>query len=313
MMHINTLATWVPSARLNAEEIITQSGYSPREASTFCQLFGFRRIAALEATVSVYSVFYQLISQLMQRSSGPDTPIDALIYVHGLPGPSCGQPAWLTQLKQRHPFVSAEAHCDELDQQHCATLFWALARAHRLLEGKQAKRVAIIAGDTLSPQGVAGRYVPGYTLIGDAFAALLLEHEGAGFRLGTPFLGQRLAFYDGLNSEREAKTAFYQAHDDMVTEALTGAEAGDPDRLQLLPHNINRISWRRYARRHQLPCAAISLGLLPDIGHCCTVDPLLLLPAALPAIRTGQPHVMLSVGLGAAYGSCSVSYHAEQS
>ena len=311
MMHINTLATWVPSARLNAEEIITQTGYSPREANTFCQLFGFRRIAALEATVSLYGVFYQLLSRLMQQSSGPDLPIDALIYVHGMPESSCEHPAWLTQLKQRHPFVSAEAHCLELDQQHCATLFWALAHAHRLLEEQRAKRVAIIAGDTLSPLGASRRYVPGYTLIGDAFAALLLEHEGAGLRLGKPFLGQRLEFYDGLNSGREAKTAFYRAHDGMVAEALAGAQAGDPDSLSLLPHNINRISWRRYARRRQLPCAAISLGLLPDIGHCCTVDPLLLLPAAIPAIRAGQPHVMLSVGLGAAYGSCSVSYHAE--
>lgn len=311
MMHINTLATWVPSARLNAEEIIIQTGYSPREANTFCQLFGFRRIAALEATVSLYSVFYQLISRLMQQSSGPDLPIDALIYVHGIPEPSGEQAAWLTQLKQHHPFVSAEAHCHELDPQHCATLFWALAYAHRLLERQEAKRVAIIAGDTLSPLGVSRRYVPGYTLIGDAFAALLLEREGAGLRLGKPFLGRRLAFCDGLNSGREAKTAFYQAHDDMVAEALAGAQAGDPNRLSLLPHNINRIFWRRYARRHQLPHEAISLSLLPDIGHCCTVDPLLLLPAALPAIRAGRPHVMLSVGLGAAYGSCSVSYRSQ--
>ncbi|MFP1753360.1 3-oxoacyl-ACP synthase [Lonsdalea quercina] len=311
MLHINTLATWVPSARLSAEDIIIQTGYSPREAHTFCQLYGFRRIAALEASVSLYGVFYQLISQLMQQSSGPDVPIDALIYVHGMPKPHGEQPAWLARLKQSHPFVSDTARCYELDQQHCATLFWALARAHRLLEDKQAKRVAIIAGDTLSPLGASRRYVPGYTLMGDAFAALLLEREGAGLRLGKPFLGQRLSFDDGLNSGREAKTAFYQAHDDMVREALAGAQAGDPDSLSLLPHNINRLSWRRFVRRYPLPREAVSLGLLPDIGHCCAVDPLLLLPAAMPAIRNGQPHVMLSIGLGAAYGSCSVYFRAQ--
>lgn len=311
MIHINTFATWVPPARLSAEEIVIQTGYSPREANTFCQLFGFRRIAALEDSASLYGVFYQLISQLMQQSSGPDVPIDALIYVHGMPAPHGKQPAWLARLKQSHPFVSDTARCDELAQQHCATLFWALERARRLLEDKQAKRVAIIAGETLSPLGSSRRYVPGYTLIGDAFAALLLEREGAGLRLGKPFLGQRSEFYDGRNSGPETKTAFYQAHDDIVRKALAGAQAGDPDSLSLLPHNINRICWRRYMRRRQLPCEAISLDLLPDIGHCSTVDPLLLLPAALPAIRNGQPHVMLSIGLEAAYGSCSVYYGAK--
>lgn len=311
MIHINTFATWVPPARLSAEEIVIQTGYSPREANTFCQLFGFRRIAALEDSASLYGVFYQLISQLMQQSSGPDVPIDALIYVHGMPAPHGKQPAWLARLKQSHPFVSDTARCDELAQQHCATLFWALERARRLLEDKQAKRVAIIAGETLSPLGSSRRYVPGYTLIGDAFAALLLEREGAGLRLGKPFLGQRSEFYDGRNSGPEINTAFYQAHDDIVRKALAGAQAGDPDSLSLLPHNINRICWRRYMRRRQLPCEAISLDLLPDIGHCSTVDPLLLLPAALPAIRNGQPHVMLSIGLEAAYGSCSVYYGAK--
>jgi 3-oxoacyl-[acyl-carrier-protein] synthase-3 len=47
---------------------------------------------------------------------------------------------------------------------------------------------------------------------------------------------------------------------------------------------------------------------MPDIGHCYTTDPLLLLHAALPAIRADKPHVMLSVGLGAWIGSCRISY-----
>ncbi|ULR31252.1 3-oxoacyl-ACP synthase [Dickeya fangzhongdai] len=311
-MRLTRFVTWVPEQRLNASEIIRAAGASASEARVFSQLFGFRQVAALGSDVSLASVFHQLLSELQRQSPHPDRPADVLIYAHGMPVQAAERQPWLAQLGQEHPFIRDSAPCYELDQQNCATLFWALALAQRLLSQQRAKRVAIIAGDTFAAYPVQERYVPGCSLAGDAFAALLLEAEPDGLQLESVFMTQRAEFHEGLYGSAEALKAFYLAHDDMVNTALQGAVSRQSDaerrQLCLLPHNVNRLSWLNYSRRHQHPLENIALGLMPDIGHCYTVDPLLLLPAALPAIQSGKPHVMLSVGLGAWIGSCRIRY-----
>ncbi|QWT42893.1 3-oxoacyl-ACP synthase [Dickeya dadantii] len=311
-MRLTRFVTWVPKQRLSAGDIICAAGASASEARVFSQLFGFRQVAALDSDVPLASVFHRLLSELQRQSPHPECPADVLIYAHGMPVQAPERQPWLAQLGREHPFIREHAPCYELDQQNCATLFWALALAQRLLSQQRAKRVAIIAGDTFAAYPVQERYVPGCSLAGDAFAALLLEAEPDGLQLESIFMTQRAEFHEGLYGSAEALKAFYMAHDDMVNTALQGAFSRQTDaerrQLYLLPHNVNRLSWLNYSRRHQHPLENIALGLMPDIGHCYTVDPLLLLPAALPAIQSGKPHVMLSVGLGAWIGSCRIQY-----
>ncbi|MGM3226110.1 3-oxoacyl-ACP synthase [Dickeya zeae] len=311
-MRLTHFVTWIPERRLSASDIIQAAGASASEARVFSQLFGFRHVAALDNGVPLASVFHRLLSELQHQSAHPERPADVLIYAHGMPVQSPEQSHWLAQLGREHPFIHAHAPCYELDQQNCATLFWALDLAQRLLSQQRAERVVIIAGDTFAAYPIQERYVPGCSLAGDAFAALLLESEPGGLQLDPVFMTQRTEFHEGLYGSDEALKAFYLAHDDMVNTALWGALSHLPDverhQLSILPHNVNRLSWLNYSRRHHHPLENIALGLMPDIGHCYTTDPLLLLHAALPAIRADKPHVMLSVGLGAWIGSCRISY-----
>ncbi|RNM20612.1 3-oxoacyl-ACP synthase [Dickeya undicola] len=307
-MRLTRFVTWVPEQRLNASEIIRAAGASASEARVFSQLFGFQQVAALDSDVPLASVFQRLLSELQRQSPHPEHPADVLIYAHGMPVQAAERHPWLAQLSREHPFIRDNAPCYELDQQNCATLFWALSLAQRLLSQSRVKRVVIIAGDTLSAFAIQERYFPGCTMVGDAFAALLLENQPSGLQIESVYTGQRPEFHEGIHGSEQAKKAFYQAHDQLVFDALPKMKAGNLTQLHLLPHNVNRLSWLNYSRRHQHPLENIALGLMPDIGHCYTVDPLLLLPAALPAIQSGKPHVMLSVGLGAWIGSCRIRY-----
>ncbi|OOC13347.1 3-oxoacyl-ACP synthase [Dickeya dadantii] len=307
-MRLTRFVTWVPKQRLSAGDVICAAGASASEARVFSQLFGFRQVAALDSDVPLASVFHRLLSELQRQSPHPERPADVLIYAHGMPVQVPERQPWLAQLGREHPFIRKHAPCYELDQQNCATLFWALALAQRLLSQQRAKRVAIIAGDTLSAFAIQERYFPGCTMVGDAFAALLLENQPSGLQIGPVYTEQRPEFHEGIHGSEHAKKAFYQAHDELISDALQSVKPGPPTHLHLLPHNVNRLSWLNYSRRHQHPLENIALGLMPDIGHCYTVDPLLLLPAALPAIQSGKPHVMLSVGLGAWIGSCRIQY-----
>ncbi|MBP2849789.1 3-oxoacyl-ACP synthase [Dickeya oryzae] len=307
-MRLTHFVTWIPERRLSASDIIQAAGASASEARVFSQLFGFRHVAALDNDIPLASVFHRLLSELQHQSAHPERPADVLIYAHGMPVQSPEQSHWLAQLGREHPFIHAHAPCYELDQQNCATLFWALDLAQRLLSQQRAERVVIIAGDTLSALATEERYFPGCTLAGDAFAALLLENQPSGLQIGPVYLGQRPEFHEGIHGSEQARKAFFQAHDELVLDALQPITSGSSEPFHLLPHNINRLSWLNYSRRHHHPLGNIALGLMPDIGHCYTTDPLLLLDAALPAIRCGKPHVMLSVGLGAWIGSCRISY-----
>ncbi|MBX9445463.1 3-oxoacyl-ACP synthase [Dickeya chrysanthemi] len=311
-MRLTHFVTWIPERRLSAGEIIHAAGASASEARVFSQLFGFQQVAALDSAIPPASVFSGLLSELQRQSPHPERPADVLIYAHGMPMQTAERSTWLTQLGREHPFIHPQALCYELDQQNCATLFWALGLAQRLLSQQRAERVVIIAGDTFAAYPVQERYVPGCSLAGDAFAALLLEAEPGGLQLDPVFMTQRPEFHEGFYGSHEQLKAFYLAHDDMVNTALWGALSRQTDaerrHLYLLPHNVNRLSWLNYSRRHHHPLENIALGLMPDIGHCYTVDPLLLLPDALPAIRSGKAHIMLSVGLGAWIGSCRISY-----
>ncbi|ACS83920.1 3-oxoacyl-ACP synthase [Musicola paradisiaca] len=306
-MRLTHFVNWIPENRISAAEIITQSGASPSEARVFSQLFGFRQVAALDGKTSVEQVLFHLLDRLQQEAPQPALPADTLIYVHGMPVQHPDAPGWSARLRA-HPFITPDAACYELDQQNCATLFWAFDLARRLLAARQARRIAIVAGDTLSTFPPEERYVAGCTLVGDAFSALLLEEADEGLQIGPIFLAQRPEFHAGIHDGEQAKKDFYQAHDELVSAALLGAGVTPHEQPMLLPHNVNRISWLNYSRRHHYPMESIALGLMPDIGHCYTTDSLLLLQMALPAVLAGTPHVMLSVGLGAWIGSCRLFY-----
>jgi 3-oxoacyl-[acyl-carrier-protein] synthase III len=303
-MRLAALACHVPERRIDAEAIITSAGGRRADAKVFTKLFGIERVAASEPGEPMAERFVPALRRLARRAE--TAPIDTLIYVHGLPTQYSPGQAPLTELRRLHRDLLASVRLSyEVDQNNCAGLFWALQMASQLLAAHLAHCVAIVASDCLADFHLSHRYVPGCTLIGDAYAALLLDAEEGGLQIGDIILRHRSEFAFGLYGSESDKRRFNQAHDEMVTDALDAVGYSWNSDEKLLPHNVNKLIWLQFCRRKGMDLGRLQLTLLRDTGHCYTTDPVLLVHDLLTAGKLGaQPVTLLSTGLGAYTGAC---------
>jgi 3-oxoacyl-[acyl-carrier-protein] synthase-3 len=304
-VRIAALATYVPEGRIDAEEIIRAAGGSPTEARVFRRLFGLDQVSVACRKECLHNHFRRVIADLSAASLGerPDT----LIHVRGRPLKQASERLPLDHLRREHWLFSQVERHYEIDQTNCSGLFWALDFARILLEAGEMRCAVILAGDHHSDLRLGDRYLPGSTLMGDAFCGLLLDGSSAGIQIGALALHSHPEFSFGYAGDMEQMGAFFAAHGRIVRSALNeiGFDwgAGTP----LLPHNVNRLAWQVFCRETGMAMERIRLGLLPDIGHCYTCDPFLLLDAELRWRATDQSSpdlTLVSVGMGGFVGAC---------
>jgi 3-oxoacyl-[acyl-carrier-protein] synthase-3 len=305
-MRLAALACHVPERRIDTETIVTSAGGRRADAKVFTKLFGLERVAASEPGEPPRERFAPVL-RCLARSVGT-TPIDALIYVHGLPTHYAPGISTITEVCASHlPLFSSVLLRYEVDQNNCAGIFWALQMARELLVAELAHCIAIVAGDCLADFSLEHRYVPGCTLIGDAFAGLLLDTEQGGMQIGEIVLSHRAEFAGGLYGTETEIRRFNEAHDQMVTDALDAVGFPWNGKEKLLPHNVNKLIWQHYCRKQRLDMNRIQLDLVRDRGHCYTTDPVLLLHGLLAASKLeGVAVTLLSTGLGAYTGACRI-------
>jgi 3-oxoacyl-[acyl-carrier-protein] synthase-3 len=194
-------------------------------------------------------------------------------------------------------------------QHACASGLFAVDLAGHLLEadGDPAGLALVLTGEkTFTP---AAKTVPGTAINGEGSAAVLVgPGEGHDHVLSyqTRTYGQ---FNAGLSLSQEVLSEFQRVYPDALAEILLAAvrEAGlTLDDLNLvLPHNVNRVSWVRVAKRIGLPLDRIFLDNVPVTGHCFCADPFLNYTSArgLGRLKPGDHYLMAAVGLGATFSA----------
>jgi 3-oxoacyl-[acyl-carrier-protein] synthase-3 len=306
-MRLASLSTHIPKGRVATADIVRLATGSTAEARVFERMFGLSSVAVADPTKSLRDHFRPVIEQLCTGHDG--TPPDALICVRGLPLHLPQSRLSLAELRDTHPFLADVRHCYEIDQNNCSGLFWALDLARVLMETGVARCVAVLAGDCHAGLTLADRYLPGCTLMGDAFCGLVLDDQPGGLRVGSPVLHSHPEFSFGYAGNVAQMGAFFAAHNRIVRGVLDELGFGWDDTALLLPHNVNRLAWQVFAQETRLRADRIHLGLLPEIGHCYTCDPFLLLQAELrtPQRRSpDDPMTLLSVGMGGFAGGCQI-------
>ncbi|MFJ4389507.1 beta-ketoacyl-[acyl-carrier-protein] synthase family protein [Pseudomonas soli] len=304
-MNIASLVTYIPPTRISLEQVVAHRGGAASEARTFSQLFGMREASTLATDESAEDCFRALLQQL-RESLDEDETIDALILVQGLPARSQRQSVNLQALRHESDFIAQDAPLLTVNQQNCATLFWGLRLAERLLASGKHRCVALLTGDTLADFDLAERYIPGCTMIGDAFAAALLKPGGGQRRVSGIHCFYHPGFWQGLDGSREDTKRFYQSHNTLVDQALASYPKDLREQAWLLPHNINRLSWQTWLRHPDNQQRAVATDLISHCGHCYCADPLLLLDSYAPE-DTGRPALLLSVGLGGWVGCAAIT------
>lgn len=304
-MNIASLKTYIPETRISLETLVEARGGKPSEAKTFRQLFGFNAASSLADDESAQACFSQLLQQACGSLQEAHN-IDAVILVQGLPVPSPRQQVDLDGLRRSSQYIADSAALFTINQHNCASLFWGLKLAERLLSGGEIKRVALLAGDTLADFALSERYVPGCTLIGDAFACLILDPGYGECNVTDIHCYHRPEFWPGLDGSQDDTRKFYRAHDELLESVLKQYPPALREQAWLLPHNINKLTWQTWLRHPGHAPQRIATELISQTGHCYTTDPLLLLESCSPE-KTGRPAIMLSIGLGGWAGSACIT------
>jgi 3-oxoacyl-[acyl-carrier-protein] synthase III len=296
-VRLAALATLIPRGRRSVADCVAAAGGSAMDAKVFSRLFGIDHVAVLPSDPDPVAMFVDMLAEAMTTCAPGALPPDTAIHVHGNPVQAGAAGELLQQLCDISPILSGLERCYEMDQQNCSTLFWAIEAAGALLESGAARSVAILVGDIMGVLPDSERYAPGCTAIGDAAAVMLLDGKAGGLRLGRPYLSTLPEHASGRFGTQAEIGAFNNCHTALVLRILSALGSDGPGCTRpILGHNVNRLSWGRFAKDTGTDPDRIWLELLPDIGHCYTLDALLMLPALLN--KGGEEADLLSVGQG---------------
>lgn len=305
-MRLERLFTQVPDTRLSVRRVIEDAGGQADEIAMFTRLFEMEAASCADPERSTQAHLLDVVDGL-GRLDVDDRP-DVLFHVHAQPIPATSRLPGLATLRTLHPSLSQLRFVLEIDQYNCAGVFWALRAARRMLEQGVIARALIFAGDNLAAWPMRYRYVPGCTLLGDAFAAMLVSDARDGVQIGAIATRHDASFPSGLDAGPDEMRAFNAAHLGLAVDALD--EVGHEVGRRLLPHQINGLCWRLYCRKSRIPESSVATTLVRDIGHCCTTDALVLL--AREQDRAGPAAVadmtLLSVGMGGFVGACGIHH-----
>ncbi|MDT0543278.1 3-oxoacyl-[acyl-carrier-protein] synthase III C-terminal domain-containing protein [Streptomyces lonegramiae] len=168
--------------------------------------------------------------------------------------------------------------------------------------------VLLLTGDRVARprQGV----IPGIAVVADAAAACVVGPQVPGDRLlGSAFrtYGRFYRSLGGADPDREREyTRFYApALAAVIEEALGEAGTGLDGVRWIVPHNVNRLSWKGVAKELGIPFSQVFLDNLPRLGHANCSDPYLNLASlrASGRLGPGDTYVLATVGLGATFGA----------
>ncbi|WP_320203669.1 hypothetical protein [Agrobacterium rosae] len=303
-MRLAAIASEIPTDRIDAEDIVRAAGGTIPEARVFKQLFGIEQVSASADNKSVVGSFERILDQL--EADHFDLEPDAVIYVHGLPLQYRKGGSPVTELAP-HPLLAKVRLRYEVDQYNCSGMFWALEMANNLLRSQTARSIVILAGDGHANLSLAERYVPGCTLMGEAYCGLIVDGEAGGWQFQPMVLHLRPEFHFGRAGTSQQMSQFFFEHNAMVSAVLKQTGFDWSGTAPLLPHNVNRLVWKQFCRDYPMEFGRVGLNLLPDVGHCYTTDAFLLLSALLRDGKTDHDTATLvSVGMGGFIGACEL-------
>jgi 3-oxoacyl-[acyl-carrier-protein] synthase-3 len=301
IMRIERITSHIPAGRASTKDIVANAGGDPLEARYFEKMFQMKSVSMADPDKQVIDYFDLLLDQL--GPVDPELLPDTFIYVHAQPVADEKSMPGRETLRER-PWLSAMHQQFELDQYNCASAFYAITLARRLMESGQSQRVMIFAGDSLVDWPLRYRYLPAVTLLGDAFFAMVLSNREGGLQILETSTAHYGEFDGGIDADPEELQAFNIRHSEMVSEALASVGHGSDDKRDILPHNINGLAWKMFAHENNT-LRAPQTDLVAEVGHCCTADPFLL----LDRLAQGDGDLdatLLSIGMGAYVGAAHV-------
>lgn len=301
-MRIEAIETLIPEARLDVEDILKAAKASSEEIHAFTSLFRMHTVAAAALSISTMGYFELLMERISPSPSLPGPK--ALFHAHSLPMHPGKTLTNAGELSKKFGSLAGLQDVFEVDQFNCASLFYAMAAADRMLSTGLIGEAVVFGGDCLSDWTLKDRYIPGSTVLGDGYVLLRLSAREGGLQIGPISTRLHAGFASGLDGSADEMARFNRAHMDIINAALADADHNSRQG-EIFPHNINGLCWRLYSRTSRQPAETIHDNLVGEIGHCCNADPFL----SLDQVARKRPvhGTVISVGMAGFTGSAHVS------
>ena len=306
----------VPATRVPIRDLADELGLDHLELGVFERFFGLR-----EVCTAPDESLTDLLVAAARAVPGLAGNEDRVRYVLGARTIATVAPVGVNPLHDAADRLGLDhAVVWTLTQHACASALLAVDVAGRLLaaDGDPDALALVLTGEKAFSPG--SRLIEGTTIMGEGTAAVLVAADATGgvsARAGSPVLSyatRTLGEYHQVPLPEDLAAPFGVAYTEVlaevVVEAVERAGLTLDDLALVLPHNVNRVSWRRLCSRLGLPIARVRLDDVPVTGHCFGADSFIGYAAARAEgrLRPGDPFLMVAVGLGATFSAMVLRY-----
>jgi 3-oxoacyl-[acyl-carrier-protein] synthase-3 len=305
-VHVKRIGTLVPPTTWSIPDLGERLGLTPAQVRLHTKFFGQERIAVADG-LDIVDMLVPAGREALQGND-PDS-VRYLIYAHTVQHIAPPSRAVLDRVRRELGLRNASAFA--LSQQNCVAGLYAVRLAQYLLHNApDGAHALIMAGEkAFSPRL---QVIKGTTIMGEATSACLVGNDEGGHEVLAIAVRTLGRFYRCNDCSDELKSEYEQLYGNslvaVMREALDDAGLIPDDVAMVLPHNVNRYSWRQVARDAGIPFSRVYLDNVARIGHCFGADPFINFADALAARRIGPGDVVLmaTAGLGATFAAIAV-------
>jgi len=293
----------VPESSISVDELREPLGLTQGQVLLFTRFLGLERVASAP-DVDLTTLLTRAGEEALRGVDRGD--VRYLVHAHTMQHAAPPSERVLEQV--RNALGLGNATTLGISHQNCVIGLYAIQLARcLLLSARPGEKVLVVTGDKILSRSI--HLIPETTIMGEAAAAFLLGHSRRGDRIigsATRFIGR---FYQCLDCpddlKLEYKHIYLDAFADVMRQALAGSGIAAADLAAVLPHNVNRLSWKKIAHDLGVPTDRVYLDNVPKLGHCFSSDPFINLATARASGRVGPGDLVLmaSAGLGASFAA----------
>jgi 3-oxoacyl-[acyl-carrier-protein] synthase-3 len=312
-IQIDAVAAFTPARSVSVEEVAGTLALSRPQTRMYRRIHGLDRLPD-DPDLPLLELLRVPAERLLREV--PDlAAIRYLIFAHTIQDITPASIDAAQELARMLGLPSAEAFA--LTQQNCSSGLAAVDVAGELLraDGDPDARVLVVTGE--KPFSRMARVISNTTIMGEASAACLVRvgaGRAGGFRVLSYVVETRGEYADVFRPEPDASKGFQDSYVpavvDMVAAVVKAAGLTLDDITMVLPHNVNRSSWRQIVPALGLGVDRVYLDNIPRTGHCFCSDPFLNLVSLRDEghLVPGGRYLMTAVGLGATYAAMVIEH-----
>lgn len=306
VFHLEQVGTYVPPTRVSVGDLQGPLSLTDTQVAYFTRYLGLDRIAVADGIdlAEMLTAAGEDALRGVDRSS-----IRFLIHAHTMQHVASPARDLLEDVRAALRLDGASV----LGTSHlnCVSGLYALQVARYLLAGEPAgSRALVLTGDKMISH--RARLMPELTIMGEAAAGCVVGPDPRGDRLLSRSFRVNGRFYQGLDWSGALRSEYKNMYAENLREVMRGAvlESGHrPADVDLvIPHNVNRLTWKGMVRTLGIPMDRVYLDNVPKYGHCWTSDAFLNIAALRSEnrLREGDLVLVAAAGLGATFAASTV-------